>query len=223
MSKKEFNTCEFENQGATKITSALADSRIQFLLDDDVTFGENIVLVLASYDHFSAFHLFLTPLWPCHHQNRLMLAEWTDGQRILLSARKTITTKLWHSINLVFDEENVKPEKLTKAPENAGIDPSTMRVSKWYQGPTREDDDPHFPSSNRVSDIFTGVDRASYQEQEPIENDEDRLAMKSGDMPPTLPKRVANPRVQEDQALQEFIRTRTRCSVLHASTQAWID
>ena len=123
----------------------------------------------------------------------------------------------------MYDEENVKPEKLTKAPENAGIDPSTMRVSKWYQGPTREDDDPHFPSSNRVSDIFTGVDRASYQAQEPIENDEDRLAMKRGDMPPTLPKRVANPRVREDQALQEFIRTRTRCSVLHAFTQAWID
>ena len=80
----------------------------------------------------------------------------------------------------MFDEENVKPEKLTKAPENAGIDPSTMRVSKWYQGPTREDDDPPFPSSNRVSDIFTGVDRASYQAQEPIENDEDKLAMKRG-------------------------------------------
>ena len=36
----------------------------------------------------------------------------------------------WHN-NLVFDEENTKPEKLTDAPGNAGIDPSTMRVKKF--------------------------------------------------------------------------------------------
>ena len=46
-------------------------------------------------------------------------------------------------MNLVFDVENMKPKRLTEAPENAGIDPSTMRVSKWYQESTREDDDPH--------------------------------------------------------------------------------
>ena len=28
-----------------------------------------------------------------------------------------------HDINLVFDEEKLKPEGLTKAPENGGIDP----------------------------------------------------------------------------------------------------
>ena len=98
-----------------------------------------------------------------------------------------------HNIDLVFDEENMKPEKLTKAPENAGIDPSTMR-----------DDDPHFPSSSRVSDVFTGTDRTSYQVREPIENGEERLAMKRGDMPPPVPKRAANPSIREDQALQEF-------------------
>ena len=59
--------------------------------------------------------------------------------------------------NLVFDEENMKSERLTVVPENAGIDPSTMRVSKWYQEPTPEDDDPHIPSSSRVSDVFTGT------------------------------------------------------------------
>ena len=37
-----------------------------------------------------------------------------------------------HNINVVFDEENMKPEKLTTAPENAGIDPSTMKMRKWY-------------------------------------------------------------------------------------------
>ena len=34
----------------------------------------------------------------------------------------------------------------------------------------------------------------SYQVREPIENDEERLAMKRGDMPPPVPKRVANPK-----------------------------
>ena len=52
--------------------------------------------------------------------------------------------------------------------------PSTMRVSKWYLGPTREDDDSHFSSSSRVSDVFTGTSRTSYQEREPIENDEEK-------------------------------------------------
>ena len=88
----------------------------------------------------------------------------------------------------------MKLERLTKAPENAGIDPSTTRVSKWFQESPRENDDPHSPSSTRVCDIFTGVDRASYQVREPIGNDEERLAMKRGDMPPSLPQRVENPR-----------------------------
>ena len=44
----------------------------------------------------------------------------------------------------------------------------------------------------------------SYQVREPVENDEETLAMKRGDMPPPVPKRVANPRIREYQALQEF-------------------
>ena len=63
-----------------------------------------------------------------------MLAEKPDGQRILLSALKNTTTNLWRSwqnINLVFDEETMKPERLTEALENAGIDPGTVKVSKW--------------------------------------------------------------------------------------------
>ena len=130
-----------------------------------------------------------------------------------------------HHINLVFDEDIMKPERLTKAPENAGIDPSTMRISEWYQESIREDDDPHAPSSNRVSD-FTGADRMSYQVREPIENDEDRLAMKRGDMPPPLPQRAANPRIREHQALQEF---HSKSDKMHRATsdddltQAWFD
>ena len=125
----------------------------------------------------------------------------------------------------MFDEENMKSERLTKASENAWIDPSTMKVRKWYQEPTREDDDPHSPPSNRVSDL-TGAERMSYQVRQPIENDEDRLAMKRGDMPPPLPQRVANPRIREDQALEEF---HSKSDKMHRATsdddftQAWFD
>ena len=129
-----------------------------------------------------------------------------------------------HNTNLVLDEENMKPERLTNAPENAGIDPRTMRVSNWYQESTREDDDPHSPSSNRVSDL-TGANEMSYQLREP-ENDEDKLAMKRGDMPPPLPQRVASPRSREDQAIQEF---QSKSDKMHRATsdddftQAWVD
>ena len=131
-----------------------------------------------------------------------------------------------HNTDLVFDEESMKPEKLTKALENAGIDPSSMRVSTWYLEPTREDDDPYFRSSTRVSDVLTGTNRTSYQVREPIENDEERLAMKKGDMPPPLPGRVANPSIREDQALQEF---HSNSDKMHRAaldddfTHAWFD
>ena len=59
--------------------------------------------------------------------------------------------------------------RFREAPEDASTDPSTMRVSQWYQEPAREDDDSHFSFSNRVSDVFTGTNRTSYQEREPIE------------------------------------------------------
>ena len=42
-----------------------------------------------------------------------------------------------HDINLEFDEENLKPDRLTKAPGYASIDPSTMRISKWYHSRER--------------------------------------------------------------------------------------
>ena len=101
-----------------------------------------------------------------------------------------------------------------------------MRVSEWYQESTHESDDPHSPSSNRVSDVFTGADRTSYQVREPIENDEDRLAMKRGNMPPPLPQRVATPRIREDQASQEFHSnsdTMHRATPDEKYTQAWFD
>ena len=113
--------------------------------------------------------------------------------------------------------------RLAKAFDNAGIDPSTLRVSTRQES-AREEDDPHFPSSSRVSDALTGADTTSYQEREPIENDEERLAMKQGDMAPPVPERVANPRIQGDRAVQEF---QSNSDKMHratsddAFTQAW--
>ena len=89
-----------------------------------------------------------------------------------------------HSTNLVFDGWIMKPERLTEAPENAGIDPGIIRVSNLYQETTSEDDDSHVIFSCRVSDAFTRTNGTSYQGREPIEDDEERLAMKRGEMPP---------------------------------------
>ena len=109
-----------------------------------------------------------------------------------------------HNIDLVFDEEKMQPEKITKAPDNAGIDLSSMRGSKWYQESTREDDDPVLHLQDERAMFFTGTNRMSYQIREPIEHDEEKLAMKRGDTPPPLPERVDNPRIRETQAQMEF-------------------
>ena len=78
----------------------------------------------------------------------------------------------------------MRPEQLTKVPEIADIDPRTMGVRKWHQESTREDDDPHFSSSSRVSEVSTGTNGSSQQVRELIENDEERLAMKRDDFSP---------------------------------------
>ena len=46
-------------------------------------------------------------------------------------------------------------------------------------------------------------------------NDKERLAMKRDDMPLPLPKRVANPRIRDDQALHEF---NSNSDKMHRST-----
>ena len=125
-----------------------------------------------------------------------------------------------HSINLVFDEENMKPDRLTKTLENAGIDPSTMRKSKRYHESTREDDDPHSPTSTRVSDIFTGVDKASYQVREAIENDEERLAMKRVICLHHCRSEMPIREFEKIKHCKNFVRTRTRCTVLILPTSS---
>ena len=80
------------------------------------------------------------------------------------------------------------------SPRNAGIDPSTTNMKQWYQ------------KHNRVSDqkVPTGTNRASYHARETIKDDDERLAMRKGDLPPPVRERVANPRIREDRAVQEF-------------------
>ena len=72
----------------------------------------------------------------------------------------------------------------------------------------------------------TGTDRASYQAREPIEGDEERLAMRQGDMPPPVPEQVANPRIREDRAVQDFQQNSEkmhRATSEDAYTKAWCD
>ena len=63
--QKELNTCEFESQDATTITSASSDSRINFSWMIVSLWSENIMLVLGSYDHFSQCFTFFLQL--CDH------------------------------------------------------------------------------------------------------------------------------------------------------------
>ena len=52
----------------------------------------------------------------------------------------------------------MKPERLTEAPNQAGFDPDTMKVSTWYQEATLKGDVSHFSSFSRTSDAFVEKD-----------------------------------------------------------------
>ena len=66
-----------------------------------------------------------------------------------------------------------------------------------------------------MRNVANGTERSSYQAGGPVEDDEERLAMKKGDMPPPLPRRVSNAKIRDDQALHDFSQTPTRCIVPH--------
>ena len=141
--------CEFENQDATKKTSALADSRINFSWTMMSLLVRTLCLCLA----LMTISLTVSPLFPSFvtmsSSEQIGVRRGNSWTRNAADQRNEnfyceALAFSRHNINLVFDEENMKPEKLTTAPENAGIDPSTMRMMKWYLEPTREDDDPQF-------------------------------------------------------------------------------
>ena len=82
----------------------------------------------------------------------------------------------------------MKPERFTEALDHAGFNPDTMRVSKWYQKTTFKSDVSHFSSFCRTRDTFVETNLTS--EREPIEDDEERLSMKKGDMLLPMPGRA---------------------------------
>ena len=65
----------------------------------------------------------------------------------------------------------MKPEGLTEAPDHAGLDPDTMRVSKWYQETTLQGDVAHFSFFSPTSDAFVETGWTSVREC--IEDDEE--------------------------------------------------
>ena len=139
----------FENQDATKITSALADSRIYFSWTMVSFLLRTLRLCLVLMTIFSVSPI--SPRFVTMSSSKPIgvgrVNRWTrnSAERLENHDYESLAFSR-HNIDLVFDEETVKPERLTEAPENAGIDLSTMRVSGWYQETTREDDDSHFSS-----------------------------------------------------------------------------
>ena len=96
----------------------------------------------------------------------------------------------------------MKPERFTEALDHAGFNPDTMRASKKFQKTTFKCNVSHFSSFSRTSDTFVETNLTS--EREPIEYEEERPAMKIGNLSHPLPVRVSDPRIRDDQALNEF-------------------
>ena len=174
--QKELKTCEREGHNATKITSAFADSCIQSPWSMMSIFMRILCLCLALMN-------FLFSIEPPSSNFATMA---------VLTPRRVETEDYYYetlafsrrSITLELDEENMKSERSAMTPRNSGINPSTMKMQRWYPEPDRASD----------TTSLTGFDRPSYQAQEPIEGDEERLAMRQGDMPPPVPERIVNPR-----------------------------
>ena len=83
-----------------------------------------------------------------------------------------------------------------------------MKMKQWYQ---RHD---------RVSDekASTGTDRASYHAQEPIEDDDERLAMRQGDMLYQCLNELPVREFEKTEQYKTSSRTRKRCTVPPAKT-----
>ena len=131
--QNELIMCEFESQDATKIMSASADSRINFswvimsfwvrpwcLCLVLLTIFLNVFLLSPSLVTMSS-----SPPSGVHRVN-IWTRKAAEHRRENYYNDSLAFSR--YNIYLVFDEENMKPERLTKAPENAGIDPGTMRV-----------------------------------------------------------------------------------------------
>ena len=182
----ELKTCEREGQNATEVTSTLADSCIQSPWPVMSILMRILCLCLALMN-------FLCSIAPSSSNFATMAVmsqrpvETGDyNYEALAFSRCSITPEL--------DEENRKPEKPARTPRNSGINPSTMKMKRWY------------PEQGRASDttLLTGLDRPSHRAREQIEDDEEGLAMRQGDMLPPVPERVVHQRIREDRAVHDF-------------------
>ena len=219
-----------ESQYATEITSALADSRIfSFIKMMTLYMCTNVITIFLSVS--PSISPSVVTMSTSRTTGVCIINLWLKNsaehdERIKNYCHESLVF-FRHSVDLEFDEEVMKPKRLTEAPDNAGCNPDIMKVSKWYQETTRKgDDDPHFSSSSRMSDASVETDWTPYQVRETGEDDEERLAMKIGDMSPQLSRRVPNPRIRDDRALHDFFTNSDkmhRASSDDAYTQAWFD
>ena len=111
---------------------------VQFLSPSD----ENVVSVFGSCEPFA---LCCTPFFELCDHGVVSIPHWVvksdrlspDDDRLLEDYCHKALAFSRHTFNLEFDEETMKPEK---APRNAGIDPSTMKINQWYLGHDRVSD-----------------------------------------------------------------------------------
>ena len=202
------STRERKDQNATNITSAFADSCIQFPRPVMSILMRMLCLCLALMN----FLFSIAPPSSSFVPMAVLKPRCVESEDYYHEALAFCRP----SINLELDEENMKPEKATMAPIKAGIIPTTVKMKKWYQEPDRASDE----------NSLTGTDRPSYQARELFGDDDERLAMRQGDMPPPAPERVANPRIREDRSVQDFQRNSekmNRATHEDAYTRAWFD
>ena len=174
-----------ESQDATKITSALADPRIYSFMKMMTLYMCMVVIniFLSASPSFSSSVVTMStsrPIGFCR-SNRWTKNSAEHAERIENYFYESLAFSR-HSVDLEFDEEVMKPERLTGEPDSASFPPDTMKVSKWYQEATRKGDVSHFSSFSPTSDAFVETDWTSVSE--PIADDEERLPIKIGDMPP---------------------------------------
>ena len=101
------------------------------------------------------------------------------------------------------------------APRNAGINPRTMNMENraWKQ----------IEWATRIR-LRERIDRP-IKHGNLIGDDDERLVMRKDDMLPPVFERVANPRIREDRAVQDFQRNsgkKHRATLENAYTRAWL-
>ena len=179
------------SQDATKIPCALTDSRI-YSFTKMITLYMCIVKVTIFLSVSPSFSSSVVAMWTSRPAGLCRINRWTKNSAEQAGRFENYFYESLdfsrHSVDLDFNEEVMKPERFTETPDHAGVNPDTIRVSKWCRKTTLKGDVSHFSSFSRTSDTFVEINFTS--EREPIEDDEERLAMKIGDMLLPLPGRV---------------------------------